>query len=80
MNDYQLSTEPALDSSFFFSTLPADEHQPEAKPLEHIEEVQEASLEQIHIVGSLLNTLTWGEEKIVEPVDEVLDIQEIAYN
>jgi hypothetical protein len=31
-------------------------------------------------VGSLGNTLTWGEKKIPEPVDEVVDIQVIAYD
>jgi hypothetical protein len=42
--------------------------------------VQEPILEQVHIVGSLGNTLTWGEQKIPEPVDEVIDIQVIAYD
>jgi hypothetical protein len=44
--------------------LPADEKKPEVEPSKHIEEVQELSLEQIHIVASLKNTLTWGEKQI----------------
>jgi len=31
-------------------------------------------------VGGLGNTLTWREKQIIEPVDEVIDIQAIAYN
>jgi hypothetical protein len=78
--DYQVSTEPAPDSSILASTLPPDEKQPEAEPSGHTKEVQEPSLEQIYTVGSLGNTLTWGEKQIPEPVDEVTDIQEIAYD
>jgi hypothetical protein len=52
----------------------------EVEPSGHIEEVQEPSLEQIYTVGSLGNTLTWGEQQIPEPVDEVVDIQAISYD
>jgi hypothetical protein len=62
------------------STLPLDEKQPEAQLLGHTEEVQEPSLEHIYTVESLGNTLTWGEKQIPEPVDEVIDIQAIAYD
>jgi hypothetical protein len=31
-------------------------------------------------VGTLGNTLTWGEKQIPEPLDEVVDIQSIAYD
>jgi hypothetical protein len=61
-------------------TLPPNEQQPEAKILEHTEEVQEPSLEHVYTVGSLGNTLTWGEQQIPEPVDEVVDKQAIAYD
>jgi hypothetical protein len=54
--------------------------QPEVEPLGHVEEVQEPILEQIYIVGSLGNNLTWGEQQIPEPIDEVIDIQAIAYD
>jgi hypothetical protein len=45
-----------------------------------MEEVQEPSLEQIYTIGSLGNTLTWGEQQILEPIDEVSDIQAITYD
>jgi hypothetical protein len=70
--DYQVSTEPAPDASISAGTLPPDEKQPEAKLSEHTEEVQEPSLEQIYTIGSLGNMLTWGEQQIPEPVDEVV--------
>jgi hypothetical protein len=60
-------------------TLPPDEGQPEAEPLGHTKEVQEPSLKQIYTTESLGNTLTWGEKKIYETVDEVTDIQAISY-
>jgi hypothetical protein len=47
----------------------------EFEPSGHIEKFQEPILEQIHTTESLGNTLTWGEQKILEPVDEVTDIQ-----
>jgi hypothetical protein len=50
------------------------------EPSRHMEEVQEPILEQIHTTGSLGNTLTWGEQQIPEPVDEVVDIQAITYD
>jgi hypothetical protein len=48
--------------------------------LGHIEQVQEPSIEQIYTIGSLINTLTWGEKQIPELVDEVNDIQAITYD
>jgi hypothetical protein len=47
---------------------------------EHREEVQDPSLEQIYTIGSLGNMLTWGDQQIPEPVDEVADIHAIAYD
>jgi hypothetical protein len=61
-------------------TSPIDEHQTEIEPSEHVKEVQESILEQIHTSRSLGNTLTWGEQQIPELVDEVVDIQAIAYD
>jgi hypothetical protein len=43
--DYQVSTEPALDSSVLASTLQPDEQQPKVEPSDIQEEVQEPSLE-----------------------------------
>lgn len=78
--DYQLSTEPTPGASVLVDTSPTDEQQMEAEPLRHMEEVQEPILEHVHTVGSLGNTLTWGEQLIPELVDEVADIQAIAYD
>jgi hypothetical protein len=51
-----------------------------SRPSEHNEEVQEPNLEQVYTTGSLGNTLTWGDQQIPEPVDEVADIHAIAYD
>jgi hypothetical protein len=45
-----------------------------------MKEVQKLVLKQIHITGSLGNTLTWGEKQIPEPIDEVSNIQVITYD
>jgi hypothetical protein len=45
-----------------------------------MEEVLETNLEHIYTVESLRNTLTWGQQQIPEPVDEVIDIQAISYD
>jgi hypothetical protein len=76
---YQVSTEPVPGSSKLASTLPANEKKSQEKLLEHTEEVQEPSLEQIYIVRSLGNMLTWGEYKIPKIMDEVTDMQSISY-
>jgi hypothetical protein len=78
--NYQVSIEPSPDSSILASNLPLDEQQLEAKLSGHMEEVQEPNLEHIYTVGSLGNMLTCGEQKIPEPMDEVIDIQDIAYD
>jgi hypothetical protein len=61
-------------------TSPVDEKQTKFEPLEHMKEVQEPILEQIHIDKSLGNTLIWGEKQIPNLVDEVTDIQAISYD
>jgi hypothetical protein len=45
-----------------------------------MEEVQEPSLEQIYTIGSLGNMLTWGDQQIPKPMDEVVDIHAISYD
>jgi hypothetical protein len=52
----------------------------EAGPLEHNEKVQEPDLEQIYTTRNLGNTLTWGDQQIPEPMDEVADIYVISYD
>jgi hypothetical protein len=37
-------------------------------------------MEHLYTAGSLGNTLSWGDQQIPEPVDEIVDIQEIAYD
>jgi hypothetical protein len=49
-------------------------------PSENREETQDPSLEQVYTIGSLGNTLTWGDQQIPEPMDEVADIHAIAYD
>jgi hypothetical protein len=78
--DYKVSTEPTHDASISIGTQPLNEKQPKVEPLEHTEEVQEPSLEQIYTIGSLGNMLTWGDQQIHEPVDEVVDIHAISYD
>jgi hypothetical protein len=78
--DYQVSTEPTPDASISIGTQLPDEKQTEARPSEHMEEVQEPSLEQIYTIGSLGNMLTWGDQQIPKPMDEVADIHAIAYD
>jgi hypothetical protein len=45
-----------------------------------MEEAHDPILEEICTDESLGNTLTWGEKQITEPIDEVTDIQAIAYD
>jgi hypothetical protein len=83
--DHQVSVEPVTVSPIKVDTPPADEHQMKVEPLEHtkvspVKEVQESVLEKIYMAGSLGNTLTWGDQQILEPMDEVVDIQVISYD
>jgi hypothetical protein len=41
---------------------------------------KETILEHFHTPGSLGNTLSWGDQPIPEPVDEVVDVQAISYD
>jgi hypothetical protein len=79
-DDHQVSTKHAPDSSVLVGDLPPDKKQQEVGPSGHTEEMQEPNLEQIYTVGSQENTLTWGEQSILEPIDEVVNIQSIAYD
>jgi hypothetical protein len=78
--DYQVSTEPTPNTSISIDTQLPDEKQTEVGPSEHMEEVQEPSLIQIYTIESLGNMLTWGDQQIPKPVDEVVDIHSIAYD
>jgi hypothetical protein len=80
MVDEQVSIESIPDASISIDTQTPDERQTEAGPSEHNKEVQEPNLEQVYTIRSLGNTLTWGDQQIPEPVDEVADIHAIAYD
>jgi hypothetical protein len=45
-----------------------------------MEEFQELGLEQIYTIRSLGNILTWGDQQIPEPMDEVINIHAITYD
>jgi hypothetical protein len=60
----QVSIEPILDISISISTPNPDDEQQKVRPSEHNEEVQEPNLEQVYTIGSLGNTLTWGDQQI----------------
>jgi hypothetical protein len=54
-------------SPFKVDTPATDEHQQEVKSLEHtkvspVKEVKDPVLEQVYTIGSLGNTLTWGDK------------------
>jgi hypothetical protein len=80
MADEQESVDSIPDTSISISAQNPDKCQIEVGPSEHNEEVQEPDLEQIYTTGSLGNTLRWVDQQIPEPVDEVVDIHEIAYD
>jgi len=66
--------------------IPAtDELQQEAKSLEHTKvspakELREPAMEHLYMAGSLGSTLSWGDQHILEPVDEIVDIHAISYD
>jgi hypothetical protein len=68
------------DVSISLDTQIPDKQQAEAEPSEYNEKVQEHDLEQVYTTGNLGNTLTWGDQQIPEPVDEVADIYAISYD
>jgi hypothetical protein len=41
---------------------------------------KEPTLEHFHTPGSLSNAISWGDQPIPEPVDEVVDVQAITYD
>jgi hypothetical protein len=79
-NDDQVSTEHTPDASVSIGTQTLEERQKEAGPSEKREEAQEPILEEAYTIGSLGNTLTWGDQKIPEPMDEVANIHTIYYD
>jgi hypothetical protein len=45
-----------------------------------MEKGKEPTMEHFYTSGSLGNTLSWGDQQILEPVDEVVDVQAISYD
>jgi hypothetical protein len=45
-----------------------------------IDKGKETMVEQFHTLGSFQNVLAWGDRKILEPIEEVADLESIAYN
>jgi hypothetical protein len=76
----QESIELPPDTSIPLDTQVPDKQWEEAGPSEKNKEVQESDLEQIYTTDSLGNMLTWGDQQIPEPVDEVADIYAISYD
>jgi hypothetical protein len=37
-------------------------------------------MEHLYMTGSLGSTLSWGDQQIPEPVNEIINIQEISYD
>jgi hypothetical protein len=68
------------DSSISIDTQNFDEKHTEVGPSEHNEEVQEPNLGQVYTSRSLGNTLTRGDQQILEPMDKLDDIHVIAYD
>jgi hypothetical protein len=71
---------PTPDVSISLNTQTPGERHKESRPSEHRDEVKEPSLEPVYTIGSLGNTLTWGDQQIPEPLDEVANIHGIAYD
>jgi hypothetical protein len=45
-----------------------------------MEKGKEPVMEHFYTLGSLGNTLSWGDQQIPEPVDEVFDVKAISYD
>jgi hypothetical protein len=85
MEKLSANIDPLPTSPCRIKILLADEEKQKAKSPKHIEnsppkELREPAIEQLYKVGSLGNTLPWGDQQILEPVDEVPDIHEISYD
>jgi hypothetical protein len=44
-----------------------------------MEKGKEPAMEHLYTSGSLGNTLSCGDQKIIEPIDEVVDVRDISY-
>jgi hypothetical protein len=78
--DEQVSNESVPDASITPNIQVPDEQQVEARSTKQSEEIREPTPEKIYTMGSLRNNLSWGDQQIPEPVDEVADIYAISYD
>jgi hypothetical protein len=78
--DGQVSNKHVPDISIFPNIQIPDERQIEVRPTRQNDEVREPTLEHIYTMGSLGDNLTWGDQQIPEPVDEVAYIYAISYD
>jgi len=78
--DGQVSNKYVPDISISPNIQIPDERQIEVEPTRQNDEVQEPTLEHVYTVGSMGESLTWGDQQIPESVDEVADIYAISYD
>jgi hypothetical protein len=80
MTDEKVSIESFPDASIPLDSQILDKKWVEVRPSENNEKVQKPDLEQIYSTENLGNTLTCGDQHILEPVDEVANIYDISYD
>jgi len=76
----QVSNEYIHDIFILPNTQILDEQQVDSRPTRHSEKVWDPILEQVYTTEILGNTLTWGDQQIPDPVDEVTNIHVISYD
>jgi hypothetical protein len=84
MTELSANIDPSPTSPSRIKTPSTDEEKQKAKSPEHrgnspAKELREPYMEHLYTMGSLGNTLLWGDQQILELVDEIVDIQVIAY-
>jgi hypothetical protein len=78
--DEKVSDKSIPDTSIIPNTQIPGEKQVEVGSTRQNKEVREPTLEQIYTAGSLGNNLTWGDQQILDLVDEVTNIYVISYD
>jgi hypothetical protein len=44
------------------------------------EKIKETTIEKFHIPGCLRNILSWGDQLVPQPIDEVVNLDSLAYD
>jgi hypothetical protein len=94
--DQQRASSPKLTGNIPFEELRETTNNTEKSPITSMQEKtltkegssqvptmekgKEPAMEHFYTVGSLGSTLSWGDQQILEPVDEVVDVQAISYD